>query len=234
MDSVLLYSGGLDSELYRFLLKPKKLLFFNYGGKYSDLEEAQIKTISFKEDLYIDRTFNFSAMERADHIVPLRNIYLMMKAFEYASTAIIGVTYYDLHRDKMQDTLYALQLFIRNYYGAIEPPVVWRERLANVIAPYHDQTKGELLKVCLDNGAEKEFFRRLRTCYSATSKKGCGVCKSCTQKAIALAVNGIFDRTLFDSDPRKALEEFEDYRKFALPNIEIEVFDKELAILMNS
>ena len=204
MGKVLLYSGGFDSELYRFLLQPDVLLYIDYGGKYTDLELGQIKknTYSKYEKLIIDQSFDFGSSELSNHIIPMRNVYFAMKALEYGELAILGVTYYDIHRDKANDVLCGIQSFVTNYYSQGEyKPETWDNPYCTVSAPYSKLTKGDLLRECLEEGADPTFFQNIRTCYSPTSKKGCGKCQSCLQKALALADNGLFKKELFDTNP---------------------------------
>ena len=113
MANVLLYSTGLDSELYRLLEKPEKLLFFKSGARYEALETEQlhsfIKSGLLKEHEVIeDDTLNFKSLELSNSIVPMRNIFYILRALEYAQDVYIGVTYYDLHYDKQPDVLGSL------------------------------------------------------------------------------------------------------------------------------
>ena len=45
-----------------------------------------------------------------------------------------------------------------------------------------------------------EWIQNIRTCYSSTSEKGCGLCLPCWNKAVALLNNGIFSKDLFDHE----------------------------------
>lgn len=241
---VLLYSTGLDSELYRLLLKPDILLFFKSGARYESFEYAQLKHFIdsgiIKQDinttLRVDDTLNFSTIERDNSIVPMRNIFYLLRAFEYDNEIALGITLYDLHYDKQPDVLGALISFIQTYYYFRDTPDTWENVRPHIHAPYRHLTKGQLLKkVITDTSVDVEYIKTLRTCYSGSSEKGCGKCKSCVQKAIALAVNGMFSPELFDKDPRIAGKSWIKFYKKQLPDAKpsiIEVFKEEVNILI--
>lgn len=238
MANVLLYSTGLDSELYRLLGKPEKLLFFKSGARYESFELKQLER--FKDmgllkdhEIIVDDTLNFKSLEQENSIVPMRNIFYILRAMEYAQNVYIGVTYYDLHYDKQPDVLGALVAFIQNYYYYRDVPKTWDNVRPRILTPYRDFTKGELLKEAIDLDCDVSHIPTLRTCYDGHSEKGCGKCKSCVAKAIALAVNGMFKPEYFDEDPRIAGKQWIDfYTHEAMGNIDIEVFNRELEILL--
>ena len=238
MTSVLLYSTGLDSELYRLLEKPEKILFFKSGARYEHLETIQLE--KFKrmgllkdQEIIVDDTLNFRSLEQENSIVPMRNIFYILRAMEYAQNVYIGVTYYDLHYDKQPDVLGALVAFIQNYYYYRDVPKTWDNVRPHILTPYRNLTKGELLKKAIDSGCDVSHIPTLRTCYDGHSEKGCGKCKSCMAKAIALAVNNMFKPDYFDEDPRIAGKQWVDfYKREATGNIDIEVFNDELEILL--
>lgn len=238
MSKVLLYSTGLDSELYRLLEKPEKLLFFKSGARYEALETEQlhsfIKSGLLKEHEVIeDDTLNFKSLELSNSIVPMRNIFYILRALEYAQDVYIGVTYYDLHYDKQPDVLGSLLSFVQNYYYYRDTPETWDNVRPHILTPYRDLTKGELIKEAINQGCDVSHIPTLRTCYDGHSKKGCGKCKSCVSKAIALAVNGMFNPNLFDEDPRVAGAHFiHEYMKAAEGNIDLDVFRKEAETLL--
>lgn len=239
MSKLLLYSTGLDSELYRLLENPEILLFFKSGARYEAKEVAQLekfKKLGFYDGtrLIVDDTLNFKALEQSNSIVPMRNIFYLLRALEYSEHVMLGVTYYDLHYDKQPDVLGALLSFVQSYYYFRDIPDSWDSVNVNIDVPYRNLTKGGLLKLAIDSGKDVSHIPTLRTCYDAHSEKGCGVCKSCVAKAIALAVNGMFKPELFDVDPRKGGKSWvKFYKKEAEGTIDVNVFLREVNILMN-
>lgn len=240
MANLLLYSTGLDSELYRLLEKPEKLLFFKSGARYEALEVKQLKKFSdeglLKEhEVIVDDTLNFRALEKANSIVPMRNIFYILRALEYAENVMIGVTYYDLHYDKQEDVLGALISFVQSYYYFRDTPETWDSVRPRIMTPYRNHTKGELLKEAINSGIDVSHIPTLRTCYDGKSEKGCGKCKSCVAKAIALAVNGLFKESYFDEDPRTVGKSWIDFYKMeANDNIDVTVFQEEVELLLGS
>lgn len=240
MSRVLLYSTGLDSELYRLLEKPEMLLFFKSGARYEHLEEKQLKSFVERglldgQEVLVDDTLNFKSLEGSNSIVPMRNIFYILRAFEYTNDVLIGVTYYDLHYDKQTDVLSSLTGFVQNYYYFREYPDTWNDPMPRILTPYRDLTKGQLLKLAIDKGLDVSHIPTLRTCYDGESEKGCGICKSCVSKAMALAVNGVFKPEYFDKDPRKIGKKWiKSYRKDCTNTIDVNIFDKEVEILLGS
>lgn len=240
MASVLLYSTGLDSELYRLLENPDKLLFFKSGARYEKFEVAQLEKFRkmgfYKgKEVIIDDTLNFKKLEGENSIVPMRNIFYILRALEYAQLVYIGVTYYDLHYDKQPDVLGALAAFVQNYYYFRDVPETWDDVRPSILTPYRTHTKGELLREAIEQGHDVSHIPTLRTCYDGHSEKGCGKCKSCVAKAIALAVNGLFNPKYYDNDPRKVGETWIDfYEHEAEGNIDVDVFRSEVETLLGT
>lgn len=238
--SVLLYSTGLDSELYRLLEAPDTLLMFASGARYEQRELEQLE--KFKgmgllngHSIIVDRTLNFKSLEQANAIVPMRNIFYLLRAFEFSNEVLLGVTHYDLHYDKQEDVLNGLTSFIQNYYYFRDIPDTWDNVHPKVLTPYRDYTKGEMLAEAIARDIDVSHIPTLRTCYDAHSIKGCGKCKSCVQKAIALAVNGLFDPKLFDEDPRIAGKEWlAEYLEISDGTISTEVFTNEMQTLLDT
>ena len=238
---LLLYSTGLDSELYRLVEEPEILMFFKSGARYEQKELEQLerfKKYGFLDnyELIVDDTLNFRALELDNAIVPMRNIFYLLRAFQYSENVMLGVTGYDLHYDKMPDVLSALTGFIQNYYYFRDVPETWDGVQPTVLTPHRDKTKGELLALAIELGCNVEHIPVLRTCYSATSEKGCGRCKSCVQKAIALAVNGMFHKNFFDADPRihgrVFIDEFLEVAPGTVSDGLLETFKHEVAIFL--
>lgn len=210
------------------MVKPKKLLYIDSKAKYSQIEQKHLKRKVIK-----DESFDFSKLE-VNHIVPMRNIFYILRATEYSEDIYLGVTYYDLHIDKRPDVLIGLQNFINTYYGYREPPKAWKRPFCRIHTPFRDITKGELLSLVIEKDKRYiKHFQNLRTCYSPTSEKGCGRCKSCVHKAIALAVNDIFSPEFFDEDPRKVHSEWSEmYAAAAEGTIDVNIFKNELKKLI--
>lgn len=239
--SVLLYSSGLDSELHRLTLNPDKLLFFRSGASYQEMEELQIdkfvrcgmipkEQVVFEEDV-----FNFATLEDDNKVVPMRNIFYILRAFEHSEDVIIGVTHYDLHYDKQQRTLHDLEGFVRNYYYGRQVPDTWESIHPQIHTPFFELTKGELLMGAIDQGCDVGHIPTLRTCYDANSEKGCGKCDCCLHKAIALAVNDMFSPDLFDSDPRKVGKDWLSlYMEISRDIIDEKLFRREVDIFLGS
>lgn len=233
MRKVLLYSTGLDSELHRMLLNPDVLLFFRSGASYQSHEEKQLKKlcdrkIVDKRKVIIDDTLNFESMERKDHIVPMRNIFYALRGLGYGERVYLGTNAFDIYYDQKDFTAWGLTTFVRSYYHTAEKPESWDTKDCTVETPYANLTKAELLNVAISEGHDVSHISTLRTCYDKDSEKGCGCCPACMHKAIALANNGLFRPSLFDTDPRIGAKKQMEFYAEALG----ERFVNELNILM--
>lgn len=240
MANLLLYSTGLDSELYRLIENPDILLFFKSGARYEALEVKQLEKFQKmglldNHEVIVDDTLNFRVLEKANSIVPMRNIFYILRAMEYCENVMLGVTYYDLHYDKQPDVLGALVSFVESYYYFRDVPEAWETVRPHILTPHRDVTKAGLLRLAIEKGCDVSHIPELRTCYDGKSEKGCGKCKSCVAKAIALANNGLFKPEYFDEDPRIAGK---DWMKFymgeAEGNIDVNVFRREMEVLLGT
>lgn len=59
-------------------------------------------------------------------------------------------------------------------------------------------TKTALVAECIKNGMDYDVIRHIRSCYDGHSLVGCGVCRPCLNRAVALINNNIYSDELFD------------------------------------
>ena len=94
MKKVLLYSGGMDSWLISHLWKPDVKLYIDTGSSYAAEERRRLPPDITIEHLDLNR------FERADKIIPLRNLFFVMLASYYGDKICLGATYGDRVLDK--------------------------------------------------------------------------------------------------------------------------------------
>ena len=180
---VLLYSGGSDSWLISHLYEPDIKLYINIHGRYSEEEMKRLPDDVIIEDLDLHR------WERADAIVPLRNLYFVMLATNYGDDICLGATAGDRVRDKSLEFKKLTNELLNYLYG----PQHWvpEGRKINVNIDYKGYTKKQMLKLYLDQGGDIELaVKGSFSCYNPIDGKECFACKPCFRKAVASMING--------------------------------------------
>lgn len=212
--TVLLFSGGFDSILQEYLIKPDVLLYVDMKTTYSQREIEFLKTLpkSYQDRLVI-KELPLGEYERANMYLPYRNLILGTIAMQYGQHVCFGFNYSDCAPDKDDEFLRRLHdLFIhlnKNCLGDMG----WDNNNFSFDAPFSDLTKTEMVKKVINRGMPVEFIQNIRSCYSGTSQKGCGECPVCAKKAVALLNNGIYKEELFDKSPMEVIKSELSYMK---------------------
>ncbi|MEM0142712.1 MAG: 7-cyano-7-deazaguanine synthase [Candidatus Parvarchaeum sp.] len=206
--SVLLFSGGMDSVMYAYLLHPDVLLRVNMHESYEERERSATEVVVELmgwENIYVEdnETFNFSAMERSDYIIPNRNIYLIAKASEYGEIIWLSSVNGDRSLDKDEEFYADMEKLLNHVWDEQH----WtKKRTIQVTAPFKPNTKTQLLKIYLENGGPIDSILASYSCYKG-EEKPCGICKPCMRKAVALVNNGIDITGYFQNSPLTAIQE---------------------------
>jgi len=205
--TVLLFSGGMDSLIFDYLLKPDVLLYLPTGSKYEGIETKKIYNLADKD--YIDGSkliiltdlLNLSLFERDDAIVPNRNAHLMLIASMYGENLILGSVQGDRSFDK-DPIFYEKMTDLLNHMWKAQH---WtEERVFTVSSPYKETTKTEIVKEFLEKGGSSESLLESYSCYDGTEQT-CGWCKPCFRKWISLYNNNIdIPVGYYKNDPWKA------------------------------
>lgn len=211
-NKILLYSGGFDSFLQSYLLRPDALIYFDIKGQYSKMEIRNLRRMKHYSPVLIDDSMRIGDFEKWDCYLPFRNVYFILTAFQYAQHVMLGINKHDGAIDKTPFFLGSIEQFIFSMLRAREDyqrylPNSWDGDNFSVTAPYAHFTKAELLGIALNEGLPIEEVQNIRTCYSPKSKKGCGMCPPCWQKADALLQNSIPIDGVFDVDPTEKIKE---------------------------
>lgn len=197
---VMLYSGGFDCTLQSFLLRPDILLYLNIGGKYSKVEIKELsRREHFGKELIVDSSLKIGRFELETLYLPFRNAYFILQALQYGDNIFLGFNEADIAPDKDAEFLDKMRSIVSHMLSS---SVCTPDKQSfSINAPFHDKKKSDLVKMCVDKGLSVDFIKEIRTCYSATSKKGCGRCSPCIGKAVALLTNGISIDGLFAKNP---------------------------------
>ena len=198
MKSVLLFSGGLDSILLEWKVNPDHLLYVNMGTLYAqrEIENLNRLPIRYRNKLII-KDLPLGEFEHSDSCIPYRNLMLIALALQYAPKVYIGLTGQDGYSDCSGTFLNKVRSIFRYLNTDIEH-TPFGQSIFKIEAPFRGYTKTAMIAECLKTGMPKELIQNTRTCYSGCSKKGCGVCLPCWNKAVALLNNDLYDDSLFD------------------------------------
>ena len=187
---VLLYSGGMDSWLIDKLWKPDIKLFINLHSKYSDVELARLSKSDSNFEV-VD--FPLGRWERNDAIIPLRNLYLVMVACNFTNSDSVDICLGATHGDRSLDQSLNFASSASDLLSYLYSPQHWipEGKTVNVVMPYKEYTKTELLSEYLSNGGDIDYaFESSFSCYNPVDNEPCWNCKPCQRKFISFLLNG--------------------------------------------
>ena len=213
---ILLFSGGLDSILLDWKVKPDILLYVDMHTRYSEREIEHLKTLpNYYTDRLIIKDLPLGEYEKPNYFLPYRNLILIAIALQYAPKVYLGFTYQDNSLDCRETFMTKASSIFRFLNKDNKDMMGWDAKDFCIKASYKDYTKSEMVRDCLELGMPPEWIQNTRTCYSGESKKGCGLCLPCWNKAVALLNNNLFREDLFEHPIDMSLfqKSFEFYEK---------------------
>lgn len=181
-DSVLLFSGGVDSFIaYHFLDKPQTV-YFDLKTPYSDKEKAVITKLI--PSTIIDNSLDLGNRQVGEKAyIPFRNLYLAMLATKYSDEIIIV----GIKGDQVSDKNEKIFQEFSDLLSKME------DRNIKVHSPFWNTTKEEIVNLFLSSYGSEEDLLKTISCYSSdiTDDNYCGKCPSCFRKWVAFRSNGI-------------------------------------------
>lgn len=196
---VLLFSGGFDSCLQEWLVKPDVLLYVDMKTSYSDRElEALQRLPKYYTDRLIIKELPLGEYERENKYLPYRNLILGTIAMQYGQHIYFGFNEADDAPDKDQMFLDKTTSLFRHLNKNCLGDMGWSTHNFSFNAPFKKLTKSQMVKLCLEKGMPVEWIQGIRSCYDDKSEIGCGRCNVCLNQAVALINNGIYKDSLFD------------------------------------
>ena len=207
--TVLLFSGGMDSVMVAHLTKPDVLLYVAHGSRYEKRELETAKIISegaYGKALQVERLDFLGGFERADAIVPLRNLFFVSVAALYGQEVVMGAVAADRVLDKSKPFFEKAGDLLSYLYQDQH----WcHGRRVTVTAPYKNHTKTQLVGEYLGNGGSLMHLLDSYSCYQGqdaerSTGRACGWCKPCFRKWVALGNNGVTTSNYFANPPHKA------------------------------
>lgn len=204
---VLLFSGGFDSTLQEYLIKPDVLLYVDMKTSYSEREIEHLKTLpKHYQDRLIIKELPIGEYERANKYLPYRNLILGTIAMQYGQHVYFGFNKDDHAPDKGRPFIDHLTDLFRVLNVNAEFDMNWDSTKFSFNMPFKKYTKTQMVREALKAGMSPDSIRGIRSCYSGVSHIGCGVCPVCMDRVEALLNNGIYTEGLFDNDVMPALE----------------------------
>ena len=181
---VLLYSGGMDSYALRRVWQPDTALYVNLHTEYSGREIARLDAGVTVVDLPTLRQF-----ERADKIIPLRNLFLVSLAAQYGNRIALAATAGDRVRDKDPEFAHKTSLLLSYLW---QPDHWTTGKQIAVELPFKQLTKSQIVARYIEAGGDPlELATCSFSCYRPVMGGECGQCKPCFRKWVAFKLNGV-------------------------------------------
>lgn len=178
MKKVLLYSGGMDSYIISYLWKPDTKLYIDYGTDQTKEERKRLpKDVIVKE-------INLAEYIEADGLntIPLRNLLFATIAVNYGDVIAIGGVKGDLHFDKTKEFCADVTRLFNSVLNKERS-----HRSVEVLVPYKDFSKEELLAMYIESGGDIEkLVANTWSCYRPVNGKPCGECSPCKRRNAAI------------------------------------------------
>ncbi len=184
-DNVILFSGGLDSTALRYMYPDSLLLYVDMNTRYSEQEKTHLP----KETIIVP--FPLGQWEQNDFVIPMRNLYLVTIASNYADNVLIGATAGDMLLDKSQKFMDKMS-DVLSFLWSEDRYKKGRPREIKVQAPLKLYSKTQIIKLCKDLGFAEKVIQDSFSCYSPINRNEvCGECRICVRNWIACELNDI-------------------------------------------
>lgn len=181
-ESVLLFSGGIDSFVgWHFLGKPQTV-YFPLGTAYTTKEIMIIQELI--PETIIDCSLGFLGTHEEKHNahIPFRNLYFaLLAATRYSDRVFICGLQDDNMTDKNQE--------IFKLWSRMLSEMETREIVID--SPFWNMTKVEIVKWFAENYNANLLVKTV-SCYNQSPERYCGCCQACFRKAVALFAIDIF------------------------------------------
>lgn len=188
MKKVLLYSGGMDSWLIDKVWKPDVKLYVDMHTEYSELEKSRLP-----EDVKVI-DFPLGQFSLPNSIIPLRNLYLFAIACNVTEFEDVDICLGALNGDRINDKSKKFtELLNPLLHFLYEPQQSQPGKTVNVVVPFKELSKRELLSLYLEQGGTlREVYDASFSCYHPTEQgTPCLECKACFRKVIPFVVAGM-------------------------------------------
>lgn len=203
---IALFSTGMDSLIMKDLygIPNQDCLFVDMGTVENKIERQFIEAY-FPGVIIIEVPLVIH--ELPNKIIPFRNNHLALLAANYGSVIYFAFTAGDTTRDK--DYVFKSQMEgILNYFSLSEDKVKVPGPFT-IVMPYKHMTKTEMVTEYINRGFDPyKLLTQSCSCYTGSGLIGCGRCRSCLRKFLALELNGVNTHDFFQEDPGKHMLKF--------------------------
>ncbi len=227
--TIALFSAGMDSLIMKMILNipDENCLFVDMGTAENEIEKQYI-TQYFP---LVQKTFlPLCQHELPNKIIPFRNNLLALIAANYGADIYFAFTAGDTTRDK--DYVFKAQMEgILNYFAQAEDKVKIPGPFA-IHMPFKHLTKTQMVAEYIKKGHDPYvLLTQSCSCYEGSGVMGCGKCRSCLRKFIALELNSVSTYDFFKEPPNKHIPLF--YEQSKKKNRKQELKEIELWMLQN-
>lgn len=203
--TVLLYSGGMDSFIANWILKPDVLLYIKVGSKYEDKELKFVRRFIKDFDLsrkYFEIDLSFlRGFEMENAHIPLRNLFFIEVASLFGDIVYLNALKGETSKDKSKRFRKMTQSLIN--YCLDDVLGLETQKKVKIEFPFKNLTKTKLLKKYLESVDYKYLTSTLNlryylkqytvSCYSDLDDS-CGWCMSCYRRWVAEINNDIYSK----------------------------------------
>lgn len=199
-NSIMLFSGGLDSlAAWRLLGKPKAI-YFAIGHKAEASELGRILAIQrgLGLDIVIDKSLDIGKYEMSNRYIPYRNLFFIMRAALYAPNVIINQIAEwapDKNKRFYRKTESLLNEIGRGKFQGID-------RKVKIWSPFSGMTKTELIREYGKHWPIETLTELTISCYNPGCLP-CGQCTSCVSRHVAMLNNRVRERYQTEPDTSK-------------------------------
>jgi 7-cyano-7-deazaguanine synthase len=209
---VIVLSGGPDSAVVAYWAKKQGYVLHCISFKYGQIAEketecakkiaqtldASIRVIDLSSlrEIFMgvtslcDRTIPLTSAFTQPIVVPFRNAIFLSIAVSYATSVCADKIFYGAHGSDAANYPDCRENFYKSFEQAAR---LGTEMSIQIIAPFSNMSKSELLKIGQDLGVP---FELTWSCY-LDREKHCGICESCVNRRNAFKQAGIPDPTQY-------------------------------------
>jgi len=183
-NSVLMFSGGLDSLIAWYYLNKPKVVHAYLGHRYGAAEYLATMRLAKKlgMDLVMERRLFLGDKETPDAYIPMRNLFLATLG------ALHGDTIYMVFQKGEQALPDRSPRFLAM---ASELLTFLNGRPIVVDSPFLEMTKSAMIKWYLDHGHPEDVLYESFSCFDTNVRGACGQCAACFRRWIAFKNNGL-------------------------------------------
>ena len=179
---VLLFSAGMDSYIAWEILKRPQTLYVNLNHKYANQELNRVKNLVPSTIIH---DLDLSQFEKDDAEIPLRNLYLCMRAANLGYDKIWLI----VQKDEMSIPDRKMKFF--KHTEKLLSNLM--EKDIEIDTPFKKMDKTEMVEKYVKGGFDIEKLKQTWACYYPEKDNPCGNCPACFRRFVAMKLNNIHE-----------------------------------------